>query len=125
LVGSGGISVFEAVGDFEEISFLSLQNNSGGSLTLKSISTPDGENDYDFPWGPGNKELFDISGLCNCETGQETKTCTFTLNIITKDGLEKKYLQKITLQCLENPAPNKTPTPPIMLDCFNINDDPI
>jgi hypothetical protein len=121
----GGISVFEAIGDFEEISFLNLQNNSGEILTLKSISTSDGENEYDFPWGLGNKELFDVSGLCNCEIGQETKTCTFTLNIMTKYGLEKKYLQKITLQCLENPIPKKTPIPPILLDCFNIDDDPI
>jgi hypothetical protein len=123
LVGGGGISIVESVSDFEDTGFLSLQNNSGGSLTLKSISTSEGEKEYDFPWGSGNKELFDISGLCNCETGQETKTCTFTVNIITSNGLEKKHSQKITLQCSENPIPNKTPLLPI--HCYNSNDNPI
>ncbi len=94
LVGGGGISIVESVSDFEDTGFLSLQNNSGGSLTLKSISTSEGEKEYDFPWGSGNKELFDISGLCNCKTGQETKTCTFTVNIITSNGLEKKTFTK-------------------------------
>ncbi len=125
LVGGGVISVVEAVSDFEDVGFLSLKNNSGGVLTLKSISTSGGGNDYDFPWGPGNKELFDISGLCVCESGQSTKTCNFTFTIITSNGLEKKYLQTITLKCLETPVPNKPPISPVLLDCFNLDDDPI
>jgi hypothetical protein len=122
-VGVEGISVVDAVADFDGSGLLSLKNNSSEVLTLKEISTKDGVQEYGVPWGLGITSLVDISGLCQCVSGEGSKVCELEIVYLSSFGLEKRVSQTITVECIENVQPNKPPVLP--LNCFNLDDDPI
>ncbi|MDD3083705.1 MAG: InlB B-repeat-containing protein [Candidatus ainarchaeum sp.] len=111
--GLSGITIIDAVNDYTGTGILALKNTSGETLTIKKISTSEGENWYDKQWISGNEELIQIEGLCNCEQGQLEKNVELTIHLTTKYGIEKIIIITTTINCQEEYIVN--PTKPIVL----------
>ncbi len=113
-IGTSGISIIDAIADYETEGILNLKNNSGETLTLTKITTEEGTQEYDNEqWVQGNTELININNLCQCETGQTKKTCNFQIEYTTQHGLTKKITQTITVNCQTEITTTKTPIQPI------------
>lgn len=126
-LGTEGISVIEAISGFDGNGIIGLENIGGDQLRLTKISIDDVNNDYDNSLILGRVTI-ETEGLCVCEEEEKNKTCNFRFHFVTNDGLQKIFNQTITVTCNENFQPIQppiSPTPPILLDCFVITDNPI
>ncbi|MFA5764288.1 MAG: GLUG motif-containing protein [archaeon] len=123
MIGTGGISVVEAVLDDSGSSLLNLKNNSGETLTITKIETNDGNLYYDQTWVSNNDKLIDVSGLCECVGGEIKKTCEFKIYYNNQFNLEKTITQSVTIDCQNEVPANQTVTLPT--NCFNPDNDVI
>jgi hypothetical protein len=108
-IGQGGISVTDSVVDISGNGFVSLKNNSGETLTIKSINTDNQENSFEQILPQNASKTFSLNDLnidCDCSTGNKTKTCNFTIEYTSKYGLEKKEVITITVDCVTNASPS-------------------
>jgi len=105
---SGGISIVDAVTDFDGDSLIELQNNSGEMLTLQKIVAGEKEDYFNEQLLQGNNKTFSISQTnfsCPCGAGQDRVSCSFDFYFLTVNGLEKVQNTTVNVVCVSNTVP--------------------
>ena len=104
---SGGISIVEAVLDFNGDSLVLVGNNSSDVITLTRISAGGVENDFSEQIVGMNSITFSLSDLlsgCRCLSGQKSVSCEYVVNY-TQNGLEKTDRVTKTIDCVVDSVP--------------------
>lgn len=127
-IGSGSISVLEAVADNNSL-VIALSSLGTEGVNLTKIIVDGVENNYDNQYLSNTRSflLNELSNNCVCESEQTSRTCAFQFTYITRDGLTKTTdTLNITIDCTTNiNQENPNYTQPIILDCYDETQDPI
>ena len=104
-IGSGGISITEAVLDGDGDGIINLKNN-GDTLTLTKIIVGGVDNNYDDTLA-GNSDLLifldDLNtGSCVCNPGETSKQCDFEIYYTSKYGLNKMIKFSVFVECVND-----------------------
>jgi len=112
---NGGIGIADALVGTDGNGLISLQNNSGGLMTITRISLGGVDNNYSKQLTTGTDSLFSLANLqnsCYCSGNVgSTKTCAVIVYYTTQEGLEKKETYSVTVDCATTAVPadsNKT-----------------
>ena len=115
---SSPISIIEIDADPDGDGLISLQNNTGETLTITKIKLGNVDNNFNQNFTHGNSELFSLNDLgegCSC-VGQAGKTinCQVTIYYTSENYLNKSITTlTIPVDCDNNVTTSKTPVTPI------------
>ncbi|MFA5764356.1 MAG: hypothetical protein WC915_06120 [archaeon] len=102
MIGTGGISVLEAIVDEDGTGLITLKGTGTETLTIESI-TVDGGSENIYSTNLYNKDLTfaikHLGTLCQCEPGQRNTTCNLNIQIHTQTGLTKTIPITINAEC--------------------------
>ena len=107
-VATGGISIVEAVIDYEGDSLIRLTNNSSDALTLTRISVGGVNNDFSEQIVGSDSKTFSLSNLssgCVCLSGQKSVTCEYVISYI-QNGLLKNDRSYKSITCVSSSQPS-------------------
>ena len=129
-VAVGGISIVEAVIDYEGDSLIRLNNNSSDAITLNRISVGGVDNNFSEQLVGLDSKVFSLSSLnsnCPCENGQKSVKCEVKIIYTTSTGITQTEYRIINAQCVDDSTPVNliTVVDPIRENCFDSDDDPI
>lgn len=102
---SSGISVREVVTDLDGDSAIELQNVTADTITLEKIVVGESQKIFNKKILSGDKKTFSLVNLgddCICKAGEKTKVCTYELYTISKNGLSKKDVVELNVNCTDN-----------------------
>lgn len=103
---SSVLSINEAVSDGDGNALFLLQNNSGETITIESITSSDITTTYsDTVMTSGSSLLFslsDISSACPCNAGDTGVACDVTVNYLSGYSLSKTISYTLNLTCVDN-----------------------
>ena len=101
-IGTGGISITEAIVDEDGTALITLKGTGTDTLLIESI-TVDGGNENIYSTNLYNKDLTfalkNLGLLCQCEPGQRNTTCNLNIQIHTQTGLTKTIPITINAEC--------------------------
>jgi len=107
---SGSISISEAVIDSSGDGLISFSNNSGGLLTIISISVGGVDVNYDdvslFQGETKTFALSDLGSGCSCAGFEgKTKTCDVAVYAESEYGLDQQFNTTVSVNCVSNATP--------------------
>ncbi len=105
---TGGIVIEDSVVDTQGDALVSLQNNTGDTITITRISSGTNTNSFDNDIPSTDSRVFSLTDLntsCPCSAGETTKKCIFTIEYVTAFGLTKSASIQITTQCVVDSTP--------------------
>jgi hypothetical protein len=112
---TGGVIIDDSVVDSGGDALISLQNNTGDTITITRISSGNNNNSFDNAIPSTDTRVFSLTDLntsCPCAPGEITKKCTFTIDYTTSSGLTKSASIQVTTNCVVDSTP-QNPDPVI------------
>ncbi len=100
-----GIMVADSVLDPQGDALVSLENNSGDTITITKIINGTTTNSFDEDIPSTDSRTFslrDLNASCPCNAGESSKKCVFSIEYVTSTGLTKTASVEITTQCVSN-----------------------
>ncbi|MFA5763686.1 MAG: hypothetical protein WC915_02650 [archaeon] len=107
-IGTGGISVLEAVLDPNGNAIITLKNLGPDSLTITSLTGGTLQTDFDQPqtgFGELTFYLTDLNSYCTCNETIKTTTCSFNIRKTNKYGNSETIPVTIPFVCVGNTTP--------------------
>jgi hypothetical protein len=102
MIGSGGISVLEAIINEDGTALITLDAVGNENLRITTI-TPTGGSANNFATtsilSAKTFKLENLGSLCTCEAGQKSKTCTFTFTVTKANGIINNIQINVSAQC--------------------------
>ena len=121
-VAVGGISIVEAVIDYDGDSLIRISNNSSDAITLTRISVGGADNNFSEQLVGLDSKVFSLSALnsnCSCVRGQKSVKCEIKIISTTANGNPQTDYKTINAQCVTkststNPTTVVDPIVPVL-----------
>ncbi len=127
-IGSGSISILEAVADDNSL-VIALSSIGTDGINLTKITIDGVENYYENQYLLNARSfiLTELSNNCACSSMQSSRTCSFQFTYTTRNGLTKTTDPiNVTINCTTNiNQENPNYTQPTIQDCYDLTEDPI
>ena len=107
-VAVGGISIVEAVIDYDGNSLIRISNNSSDAITLTKITVGGADNNFSEQLVGLDSKVFNLSSLnsnCPCVSGQKNVKCEVKIIYTTATGITQTEYRTISAQCVTNSTP--------------------
>jgi hypothetical protein len=109
-VGTGGISILEAILDSDGTAIVTIKNNTSDTLTITSIFGGNVTSSFDTPqpgFGKLNFYLKDLNSFCQCSEEIKEQICLFNITRRNKYGNTETIQFSIPFICVNNSIPKE------------------